>query len=148
MSFLSVKDVTEIRASVKQTTDTFFTIPAVISREGPSLDPFNEDRDDVSSNQITVNCLAVYETKGMEAMAKVIRNGTYDFDSGYALFNVEDLVASGLIDVTGTALIEATKDTIILGGEPFKIEGINPIGWFVDAFTLVKVHFQRQVKPK
>lgn len=148
MGLLSITDVTNIRSAIKSVTDTFFTMEAVIEITGASLDFFNEDREDADKAIVTVKCLAVFDTSGGDALAAILRNGTYDFDKGYALFNVEDMQAAGLLDLTGTALIEATRDSLTIGNERFKITGINPVGYLVDASTLIKIHLERQVKSK
>ena len=148
MGLINPNQLNQIRKAFKSVTDTFSTIPAKISITGKSLDYYNEDRNDTGQTIITVKCLAVYESSGTGALDKIMRNETFSFNEGYALFNVEDLRAAGLISVTGTALIQATKDSIEVGGEKFKIMGINPLGYLINDYSLVKIHLERQVKQK
>lgn len=141
---LSSADRNEIRSAIGDVTDTFGQKPITYKRKGISLDRMNKDRDNQKTTDYIINGLVVWENTDNKARTMETRQGGYDYSMGYVLLNVKDVPAALMTGSNFNGTPEA--DDIAFDGITYKVRGINMLGQFPDQYTLVKIHFRKNLK--
>lgn len=123
MSLLSGGDITNILGAIKQVTDQFFVTPCKYHLAGESVDRFNEDRLDQQFTDYDLLCLFEFSnTQGDEVIEN--RDGALNAQQVTATFNVEDLIAKGLINSMKMPKFDDTKDYMTINGNYYKIKKV------------------------
>jgi hypothetical protein len=137
---LSDDDILQFREAIKSVTDTFCVLPVVYERHGDSLDTFNEDREDEAVTSYNLNALVVYSSLSGD-MANRMPVGAENLPDGYALFNLEDLQAAGLMDGNYLPLMNPAQDFMVISGARKLVIGTPVLGQFDQLNTVLKVFF-------
>lgn len=122
MGLLSNQDKLEIRAAIKATTDTFMVTPMKYRRLRNSFDLYNEDMTPEDFVEITLHGLVEFDLKD-----KVIPGYQGDIDNFDVMvtFNMEDMIAQGLVDSNLKSLFIAGSDTFKIKSETYSVEFVG-----------------------
>lgn len=145
---LSSSDWLEIRAAVKDVTDTFLKLPVVyIQRTTRKLSAFHENRsaDLLQTNYNLFSLMVPENTERGRAQVDQRLSGSIDLSEGYLLFSYPDLQILSLIGADGRPVFVANKDSFLLLGKEVSIIGVNLVGPTQTNFQLVKVHYKQQM---
>ena len=115
MSLISEQDKQEIRASIKEVTDTFFITPIIYKRAIDSLDVYQEDRN-TEFEELELNVL--YEDHGNE-ITKMLA-GSSSKHIVKLTFNFDDLDTLGLINDLSVNFNETT-DFVIVHNKKYRV---------------------------
>lgn len=155
MGLLNKNQIKKINAAFNAVTDTFMRKPITYLQYGESVDPWNENRRKKQKlNQYEILGLIVWGAgKGTDGYQKnKDGNGAGDLSEGYALFNIKDLKAVGMIDTNGNLITKENSDYIVANGEEYMVIGHNLKGPFLEDVNLlskdvlVKIFIQKQLK--
>lgn len=123
MAILTTDQVSSIKDTLKEVTDTFFTTPVEYRFIGGSLDRFNEDRKD--------NAITIYSLKGfveftankLDRTDRMLEGGLDDHKIKVS-FNYRDIKEAGLSDGKNETIMNPSKDYMIVNGRKFKVSQV------------------------
>lgn len=128
-SLLTPQQRADIRAALKDVTDTFMVTPVTYEVHGESMDQFNEDRTDEQVTEYDLLGLTEYSTSSQSSKGGDIKEevgGAIDTSDIKVTFNLEDLEAvSGLINADHQAIFNMTKDYFTTKGIRYKVTYIQ-----------------------
>lgn len=147
MTLLSPAQRAQFKAAVNSVTDTFMLKPLLYRRYGESIDRWNENRlADQKKTEYNVLGLIVW---GSNESDKTVMDsegkGGYDISDGYALFNIKDLVAVGLVNGDGNFIGKSNSDYIVDQNVEHSIIGHKLIGQLVDENLMIKLYLEKNL---
>jgi hypothetical protein len=145
MGLISESQLNKFKSAINATTDTFMKKPVVYKRYTTSLDRFNENRrQDQSVELFQLETLIVWGSEKYSMNKE--GNGSSDMTNGYALFNIKDLRAAGMIDEEGNFVTRIGSDYLVDQGVEHSVVGYNLVGQLIDENLLVRVFIKKQLR--
>lgn len=122
MGLLTTGDKLNFRAAIKLVTDTFMVTPVIYKIGGESTDRFNEDRLDKTYTDHNLSGLVEYPKTESEVKAE----GKLNVNDVDVTFNMEDLIAAGLVDATTKMVVfNQTKDRMLINGDLYNVCAVS-----------------------
>lgn len=125
INLLSTLQQAQIEAGLKSVMDTFSDTPITIIKFGQvSLDPFGEDRSDVSREEYSFDAFFEYKPTKVKEDGNLL--GETDNNDVKIIVHLNTLETAGLFDVASNkVLINATTDKVRANGEEFEITSVS-----------------------
>lgn len=135
----------EIRAVIRDVTDTFMKSPITYYKAGESVDIFQESKSDTPYSVYNLMGLLDYPMNVQDKMEEDV-TGAWDYEYVDVTFNFEELQEKGLVSAEYAALMNPETDYFVCKGMLYKPEGIFYDGP-LDAKAVLLVLKGRHVQP-
>jgi hypothetical protein len=137
MNLLSQDDLDEIKAGIKDVTDTFFTTVITYRRAKTILDRYGEGQNNGTTSafeDFVMPCKVKYMDD--EISRNII--GASSFRGVKLSFNADFWVTNNLY-IDGEVKASQTKDYVLVNGKIYKVTAITPSGAFERRNLLITV---------
>ena len=143
MGLLSTTDIADIRAAIKQVTDTFMQLPVIYHQSGVPLDTFQEDRGRTYTDYPLV-ALMLPPKSALDRSEL----GSMDNSELTLYFNYDDMAAHvpTLITASGNSIFAQASDLFTVQAEKYRIIDIQLEGQLVKRPMLVTVTLIKKEK--
>ena len=145
---LTDQDFAEIRANLKDVTDTFLTKDVTYRLFQESMTRMNSDSNkNATYEDFILQSLVIHASNPpLES-----RQGIADLGEDYLLFSMDVLLAAVndneavLFGEDGAMLMTGPQDRLVIDGEEMLVDSVTPIGPLNGTEVLVKVIFKKQL---
>lgn len=134
----------DIRAALKDVTDTFMKTPVVYHKAVDSLDRFNEDRGDMKLVDYNLSGLLEYMTNDKDEVDEAME-GSLNTQRVQVTFNLEDVAAVGLI-ADDIPTMQPESDFFTANGERYRVTYVGTDGPLTKRAILVVIKGKLQPK--